>query len=101
MARFDVYRNNDPQSKERIPYLLDVQNDLFVELSTRLVIPLVSKSEVMKRLNIEIMVRNQKLVISTQEMTSVSVDLLDDKVFSLEDKAEEILEAVDFLLMAF
>ena len=101
MAQFDVYRNHEAQTKERIPYLLDIQNDLFGELSTRLVVPLVSKSEVLHKLNIEITVRNQKFVISTQEMSAVSVDLLDDKVFSLEDKAQEIMDAVNFLLMGF
>ena len=101
MAQFDVYRNHETQTKERIPYLLDIQNDLFGDLSTRLVVPLVSKSDLLHKLNIEITVRNQKFVISTQEMSAVSMSLLDDKVFSLEDKADEILEAVNFLLVGF
>ena len=101
MAQFDVYRNYDPKSKERVPYLLDIQKDLFVELSTRLVIPIVSRGEALNRLNIEISVRNQKLLISTQEMTSIPSTLLGDKAFSLEDKADDILESVNFLLMGF
>jgi toxin CcdB len=101
MAQFDVYRNQDLQSKERIPYLLDIQNNLFKGLSTRLVVPLVAKSEVLHRLNFEIIVRNQKYVVSTQEVSAVSMELLKDKVFSLKDKSNEILEAMNFLLMGF
>ena len=101
MAQFDVYRNGDAKSKDRIPYLLDIQNDLFSELSTRVVLPLVSKSDLLHKLNIEITVRNQKLVISTQEMSAVSVNMLEDKAFSLEDEAQEIMESVNFLLMGF
>jgi len=28
MAQFDVYINSNPSTKEEIPYLLDIQNDI-------------------------------------------------------------------------
>lgn len=47
MAQFDVYRNANPATRARIPYLLDVQLDLLDPLATRVVVPL-CKPEVLK-----------------------------------------------------
>ena len=41
MAQFDVYRNSSLDTRERIPYLLDIQHDLLSGLATRVVVPLV------------------------------------------------------------
>ena len=41
MAQFDVYENEEPDSKDIIPFLLDVQHDLHNGLATRTVVPLV------------------------------------------------------------
>jgi len=39
MAHFDVYRNPNPATRARIPYLLDVPSDLLDPLVTRVVGP--------------------------------------------------------------
>ena len=101
MAQFDVYRNSDAQTKDRVPYLLDIQNDLFDELDTRLVVPLVANSRILQGLNFEIMIRNQSYVISTQELRAIPLSKLQEKVFSLEDKSKDILAGIQFLLMGF
>jgi len=41
MARFDVRANLNRSSRERVPYLLELQTDLLAGLATRLVAPLV------------------------------------------------------------
>ena len=38
MAQFDVYRNTNPATRTRIPYLLDIQSDLLESISTRVVV---------------------------------------------------------------
>ena len=40
MAQFDVYRNANPATRTRVPYLLDLQSDLLDPLGTRVVVPL-------------------------------------------------------------
>jgi toxin CcdB len=40
VAQFDVYENQEPESKESIPFLLDVQHELHRNLSTRTVVPI-------------------------------------------------------------
>lgn len=39
--QFDVYENENPASRQRFPYLLDVQAELLDSLGTRVIIPLV------------------------------------------------------------
>lgn len=40
MARFDVRANLNRSSRERVPYLIELQKDLLAGLATRLVAPL-------------------------------------------------------------
>jgi toxin CcdB len=55
MAQFDVYRNPNPATRARIPYLVDVQSKLLDSLATRVVVPLckpaVLKGRLAERLN--------------------------------------------------
>ena len=46
MAQFDVHSNRSPETRDRIPYLLDVQSDLLDPLATRVVVPLASRDSV-------------------------------------------------------
>lgn len=51
MAQFDVYENLNDKSRQNIPYLLDIQNDVLKNLSTRVVIPLVITNQSINFLN--------------------------------------------------
>jgi len=44
MSQFTLYKNENKNSKITYPYLVDVQNDFFDELNSRIVIPLSSHS---------------------------------------------------------
>ena len=101
MAQFDLYINSNLATKQRVPFLLDIQNDLLSELSTRLVIPLVTATPALTKLNPIVTVANQELIVSTIEMAAISVKLLKNKIDSLADKRQEILDAIDFLVVGF
>ena len=104
MAQFDVYQNRNPDSNQAIPFLLDVQADLLSHLATRVVVPLVS-AVIMDRainyLNPQFVIANTPVVMSTAEMAGVSVHVLGEKIFSLNDRRDEIIAALDFLIMGF
>jgi toxin CcdB len=40
MAQFDVYPNPNPASRDRVPFVVNVQSDLLEQLPSRLVMPL-------------------------------------------------------------
>ena len=104
MAQFDVYENDEPESKAGIPFLLDVQHDLHKNLATRTVIPLVliySADMELKKLCPRFNVMGQNVVMSTPEIAGYPVCDLGIKVTSLDDHRTEILGAIDFLLSGF
>ncbi len=101
MAQFDVYANANTQTKERVPYLLDIQHDLLENLSTRVVIPLVVGMKPVTHLNPLFVIDGQKVTLSTAEMAGVPLRVLGAKVTSLEQSRQEIIAAVDFLITGF
>ena len=104
MAQFDVYANPNPATKRPIPFLLDIQNDLLNNLTTRVVIPLYTASAIdkaVKYLNPQFSIKQTKVIMSTAELAGVSVNCLGDKVCSLKGHRNEIIAAIDFLVTGF
>ena len=99
MAQFDVYRNANPASRTRIPYLLDVQSDLLGPLTTRIVVPL-GKPELLsgkpvERLNPAFEVEGRKLLMLTPELAGVARKALGQRVASLATERAAIVAALD------
>ena len=104
MAQFDVYTNTNPETKQTIPYLLDVQADLLNNLTTRVVVPLISVSAMGKaaqHLNPFFSVKRTKVIMSTAELAGVMAKSLGEKVCSLKEHRNEIIAALDFLITGF
>ena len=104
MAQFDVYENDEPESRADIPFLLDVQHDLHKNLATRSIIPLVlffSADAEIKKLCPRFKVAGQDVTMSTPEIAGYPVGDLGNKVTSLVEHRTEILGAIDFLLSGF
>ena len=101
MAQFDVYRNTNEATKERVPYLLDIQHDLLTTLSTRMVVPLILGIDPIKHLNPSLEVEKSTVYLLTSEMAGISINMLGEKVTSMESSRQEIIGAVDFLITGF
>lgn len=104
MAQFDVYVNEEPESRVAIPFLLDIQHDLHDSLATRTVVPLVmifSAKEVADKLCPRFNIEGQDVFMSTPEMAGYPASELRNRVLSLADCRGEILDAIDFLLNGF
>lgn len=94
MAQFDVYLNPNKDTRDSIPFLLDVQAELLAMLATRVVVPLVLAAE---HLNLQFKIKGIAVVMSTAELAGVPNRALGDKVTSLKNKRDEIIAALDFL----
>ena len=101
MAQFDAYENINEKTKEQIPFLLDIQNDILKNVSSRVVIPLVISKEAINFLNPQFIINEIDVILSTAELASIPMEILGNKVCSLKDKREEIIGAVDFLVTGF
>lgn len=100
MAQFTVYRNKNPKSKAYIPFLLDVQSDLLGDLSTRVVVPLFSKTHSPKpftRLTPELELEDQTLVLMTPQLAGISLKDLGEPAGSLAQHRTDIIAALDLL----
>ena len=83
MAQFDIYENLNPKTNEDIPFLLDIQNDILKNLSTRVVVPLILNMKPAKILNPQFQINNLTLTMSTAEMAGISIDTLGPIILSL------------------
>jgi len=101
MAQFDVYENINERTREKIPFLLDIQNDILKDLSTRVVIPMIKDIPSARILNPRFTISDIEVILSTSELASIPLNNIGDKVCSLEKSREEIIGAVDFLITGF
>ena len=93
MARHDVYRGPGA-------YLLDCQSDFLSILDTRFVVPLLPEGEVpqVHRLNPIFRIEGEWVVMATQLGSPVPARQLRDRVISLADQHDLIVNAFDVLL---
>lgn len=99
MSRYTVYQN-----PERDGYLLDLQADINSHFSTRVVAPLFLLDEIpvfAKGLNPVFEVEGRSVVMMTQGMAAVPVQMLKQPVMSLDDRRVEIVAALDLLFQGF
>jgi len=104
MAQFDVYENTNPATRQTIPYLLDVQTELLDNLTTRVVVPLITASamgKAAKHLNPQFKIKRTSVVMSTAELAGVPKHILGNKICSLKEQRNEIIAALDFLFTGF
>jgi len=98
MAQFDVYRNPNPATRARVPYLLDVQSDLLDTLATRVVVPLckpeVLRGKLAERLNPVFEVEGRKMVLLTPELAGVSRKALGEQIANLANRRDSIIAAL-------
>ena len=103
MQQFNVYRNINPDSKEYIPYLLDVQSDLLEILRTRVVVPLEQGSSIkaVETLNPIFSIEDNLVIMSTPELAGVHESNLGELVCSLASQRNEIIAALDMLFLGY
>ena len=86
MAQFDVYKNENELTNQKVPYLLDVQNDILDSINTRVVIPLVKDKNDFKGLTKEFVIKNQKVYLTTSQMGAVHKNELKTKITILQNQ---------------
>lgn len=101
MAQFDVYKNENELTNLKVPYLLDIQNDILDSINTRVVIPLVKDKNDFKGLTKEFIIENQKVYLTTSQIGAVHKNELKTKITTLINQKEEIKNSIDFLIYGF
>ena len=100
MAQFDVYKNLNKNNNQDIPYLLDIQNDILNNLTSRVIVPLIINEKTTTLTPIFI-IENIEVHISTTEITSIPKSILKNKICSLENNRSDIINALDFMITGY
>jgi toxin CcdB len=102
MAQFDVHRNSG-RHNDTIPFVVVVQSTVFDAYRRRVVVPLVKASALGKianpRFNPTFKVAKTQVVLHPLELVSVSSEALGKVVTSLRAHADQIIGALDELLL--
>jgi toxin CcdB len=99
MARFDVYKMAKGGG-----FLLDVQTDLLSGLNTRVVVPLLQRTEApmpAQRLNPFLEVDNVEVIMATQFLAAVPETELKASVGNLDGSRNEISAALNMVFSGF
>lgn len=102
MAQFDIHRLPSAKLPQRL--MLDIQNNHFSLLASRLVIPLLPARAIpqpINRLNPVFQIGGDDYALTTQEMTAVPKTLLGPIIGSLRVERDAILGALDFLVIGY
>lgn len=102
MAQYDVYINPSAASRERVPYVVDIQSDLLADLRTRLVMPLtrvgVELKQTPRRLAPLLVVEGERLLAQPQLTAGLELRHLKKPVTSLAGHAGELRDALDAVI---
>ena len=99
MAKFDVYR-----MRQGGTLVIDCQADLLSDLSTRLVVPLLARSDAPKpaaRLNPIFTIADEQMIMATQFAATVPCSELGEPLTSLRQHDLTIGNALDMLISGF
>ena len=102
MPQFTLYRNKNPDTNARIPYLIDIQSNLLGDLETRVVIPVCSsgalKGKVLTTLTPTFELEGGTYVMLTPQLAGISKKELGQEITSLSAYRATIIAALDFLI---
>lgn len=105
MAQFDVYLNTNQNTKRIYPYLMDVQSSLLEGIDTRLVIPLIPKTQLsekpIKNLIPCIMIKKVEYFVLTPQLASINKIYLGKYVENCKSDRNAIISSIDFLITGF
>lgn len=105
MAAYSVFQNPNPRTNGAIPFLLDVQSEVFSVLGTRVVVPLYRQQakgvHALSHLTPVVQFQGQLLVAMVPELAGIARRELGPMAGDLAKERAEILQAIDLLMMGF
>ncbi|MQL46896.1 MULTISPECIES: CcdB family protein [Photorhabdus] len=101
--QFDVYRNPSAKTNRLWPFYLIIQNDYFDDLTTRIIVPLVSKNDIslnQKRITPQVVINNNTYYIFTPAITFLDAKKINksDFVCNVASSRNEIISALDAII---
>jgi toxin CcdB len=102
MSQFHALKNLESDTRQSIPYLMNVQSDLLKHFGTRIVIPLRLKQGAAltpsKYLNPEFKISGDIYILVTQMMIATPLEYLGSSVADFSSESHIITNAIDAVL---
>jgi len=97
--QFDVFPNPSAHGKRWRPFLVVIQAEFLANSRTRVVVPLVQKTEIkpIARLNPLIAVENDELYFHPVELAHIPEELLRNRIANLEAHRDKLVAAIDLV----
>ncbi|AUX72983.1 CcdB family protein [Erwinia pyrifoliae] len=97
--QFDVYRNPSVKKNRLWPFYLIIQNDYFDDLTSRIVVPLVSERDIhlnQKRITPQVVIHKEAYYVFTPAITFLETKKINPSNFvcSLASSGNEIISAL-------
>jgi toxin CcdB len=101
--QFDVYRNPSAKTNKLWPFYIIIQHDYFDDLTSRIIVPLVSKKELslnQKRITPQIDINNEEFYMFTPAITFLDIKKVNksDFVCNIASARNEIVSALDAII---
>lgn len=101
--QFDVYRNPSAKTNKLWPFYLILQNDYFDDLTTMIVVPLVSKNDIdlnKKRINPLVKINKSDFYVFLPAITFLEAKKINNKDFicNIASSRNEIISALDAIV---
>mgnify|MGYP006283722091 CR=1 FL=1 len=96
MAQLDIYKGQGGGAA----FLLNLQDDMLGDLTTRVVAPLVSPEKVgppMQRVNPRILVQGEEYILLTHLLAAIPAQTLADPIGSASHQRDTVIAALDML----
>lgn len=99
MRQYDVCRNPDRATRQRVPFLVVLQSDLLVPLETVIVAPLVPEkaSSMITKLNPAVVLQGRRYRLVMQELAGVPKNRLGEVVANAAAQHLDFIAAIDLL----
>lgn len=99
--QFDVFQNKNPKSQQRVPYLMDIQDELLDSLDTRVVVPLIpeqnSRGFVVGGLMPSLEIKGKFYLAMIPQLAGIARRELGPCVGNISQARAEIIAALDLL----
>lgn len=99
MAQYDVYKNPSLAQREAYPYMVDIQNDIFGNYVTRLVMPLQRfksvPSSLPRRLRTPLVIVGESLYLAPHLCAAFPIRALGKTVTQVAQQQALIVDALD------
>lgn len=105
MTQFTVYENNNEESNDVYPFLVDVQNDLLSDLNTRVVVPMclpkAMGNKSISNLSPVFEIKGSQYILLIPQLAGIPIQELGSPVCDLSEFRDQFINALDFLFTGF